>query len=363
MSDLAQTTALLRRGMADGLHVGAQLYASVRGQIVADVALGDARPEIPMRTDTLMPWMSASKPVAAVAVAQLRERGLIDFDDRVAQHIPEFGNNGKDLITVRHILTHTAGIRAVREPWESDDWDETIRNICNAKVEPGWVVGEKAGYHVAASWYVLGDLVRRLDGRAYRDYVRELIFGPVGMNDSWIGMSPETYESYGDRIGLMPDTSKGETRYEPVEADRRSAVLGRPGAGGRGPMHEPGRFYETLLDGGRGILSADSVRELTAPHRVGMHDHTFRHVMDWGLGFIINSAKYGAETVPYGYGRHASPETFGHSGSQSSCAFADPEHDLAVAILWNGMPGEPKHQVRQRETLSALYEDLGFARP
>jgi CubicO group peptidase (beta-lactamase class C family) len=316
-----------------------------------------------MRADTLMPWMSSSKPVASVAVAQLRERGLIDFDDPVAQHIPEFGNNGKEAITVRHILTHTAGIRGVREPWESDDWDETIRNICNAKVEPGWVVGEKAGYHVAASWYVLGELVRRLDGRAYRDYVRQMIFEPIGMNDSWIGMPREAYQKYGDRIGLMPDTSKGEPRFEAVEADQRSAVIGRPGGGGRGPMRELARFYEMLLDGGHGIISADSVRLLTTPQRVGMHDHTFRHVMDWGLGFIINSAKYGAETVPYGYGRHASPATFGHSGSQSSSAFADPAHGLVVAIVWNGMPGGPKHQARQRDTLSAVYEDLGLAQP
>jgi CubicO group peptidase (beta-lactamase class C family) len=183
------------------------------------------------------------------------------------------------------------------------------------------------------------------------------------MNDSWIGMRPETYEKYGDRIGLMPDTSKGEARFEPVEADERSAVVGRPGGGGRGPMRELGRFYEMLFNGGREVVSADSVGQFTMPQRVGMYDHTFRHVMDWGLGFIVNSAKYGAETVPYGYGRHASPATFGHSGSQSSCAFADPAYGLVVAIVWNGMPGEPKHQARQRDTLRALYEDLGLAQP
>jgi CubicO group peptidase (beta-lactamase class C family) len=80
--------------------------------------------------------------------------------------------------------------------------------------------------------------------------------------------------------------------------------------------------------------------------------------MDWGLGFIINSARYGADTVPYGYGPHASPPTFGHGGSQCCTAFADPEYELAAAIIWNGRPGEAPHNQRLRETLAALYQDL-----
>lgn len=362
MHELARTTALLRTGIDDGLHAGAQLHVSVRGQVAADIALGEARPGVPMRPDTLMLWMSSTKPVAAVAIAQLRERGLLDFDDPVVRHIPEFAANGKEAITIRHILTHTAGIRAVPEPWESDDWDETIRNICdNARIEPGWELGEKAGYHVAVSWYILGEVVRRVDGRAYRDYVREAIFLPLGMNDCWIGMPPDVYDAYGQRVGILADTSKGSANFPTDEADKAGALLCRPGAGGRGPMRQLARLYEALLDGGRNVLRPESVRALTTPQRVGLYDHTFRHVMDWGLGFIVNSAGYGTETVPYGYGRHASSGTFGHSGSQSSSAFADPAHGLVVAIVWNGMPGEPKHQKRQRDTLTVLYEDLGLA--
>jgi CubicO group peptidase (beta-lactamase class C family) len=126
-------------------------------------------------------------------------------------------------------------------------------------------------------------------------------------------------------------------------------------------MRELARFYEMLLAGGENVLSTGSVRELTARHRVGKFDQTFRHVMDWGLGFIINSNRYGADTVPYGFGRHASEETFGHGGAQSSTSFADPQHELVVAIAWSGAPGEAKHQQRVRDTLTALYEDLGLA--
>ena len=100
------------------------------------------------------------------------------------------------------------------------------------------------------------------------------------------------------------------------------------------------------IDGVR-ILSPQSVELFTLRQRIGMFDQTFRHIMDWGLGFQVSSNRYGADTVPYGYGRHASDSTFGHGGSQSSTAFADPEHGLTVAIVCNGMPGEPAHQVRQ----------------
>ena len=97
---------------------------------------------------------------------------------------------------------------------------------------------------------------------------------------------------------------------------------------------------------------------MVSRQRTGLFDHTFKHAMDWSLGFVVNSAIYGAETVPYGYGIHASPRTYGHSGQQTSVAFADPDSDLAVALIVNGMPGPDKHHQRFLHLLNALYEDL-----
>jgi CubicO group peptidase (beta-lactamase class C family) len=116
-----------------------------------------------------------------------------------------------------------------------------------------------------------------------------------------------------------------------------------------------------LHRGSTQLISGRTIEAITARHRVGMYDHTFKHVIDWGLGFIINSNQYGAETVPYGFGRHASPGTFGHGGRQCCTGFADPEHDLAVAVIFHGSPGEEAHQTRMREVLSLLYESLGLA--
>ena len=358
---LPRTDAAITAGMRDGLHVGAQLYVSVNRQVVADVAFGEARRGVAMSSDTLMPWMSCSKPVGAVVLAQLRDRGVLDFDDRVAHHIPEFAANGKDAITLRHILTHTTGVQPPAPGWDERPWDEVIAAVCTAALRPDWPAGEKAGYSAATTWFILGEVVRRVDGRPYEQYVRDEIFEPLGMLDSWIGMPAERYRAYGDRIGLMPDTAKTPAVVPAPPADETAATQCRPGGGGRGPMRELARFYEMLLAGGEEVLSIETVRELTARHRVGMFDNTFRHVIDWGLGFIVNSNRYGDQTVPYGFGRHASDAAYGHGGAQSSASFADPAHGLVVAIVWNGTPGEPKHQRRARETLTALYEDLGLA--
>ncbi len=102
---------------------------------------------------------------------------------------------------------------------------------------------------------------------------------------------------------------------------------------------------------------------MTARQREGMFDETFKHTMDWGLGLIVDSNRYGADTVPYGFGPYSSESTYGHGGAQSSVGFCDPQHDLVAAVVFNGMPGEGKHNARIRKFLAALYEDLGLHAP
>ena len=77
-----------------------------------------------------MLWLSSTKPTTAVALAQLWEQGLLDLDDPVARHIPEFAAQGKEGITLRHLLTHTAGLRMLDVGWPGDPWDEIIARIC-----------------------------------------------------------------------------------------------------------------------------------------------------------------------------------------------------------------------------------------
>ena len=362
-SALPRATAVIRDGIRERLHIGAQVYVSVRGAAVADFGIGEARPGVPMTPETIMLWLSATKPVAAIAIGQLWEQELLELDDPVARHLPEFGANGKDAVTLRHLLTHTGGFRGVAALWSSQPWDDILAHICQSPLEAGWRPGGRAGYHVASSWFVLGEIVRRLDGRTFDIYVRDEIFEPLGMWDSWIGMPPARYRAYGDRIGIMHRTDGPVPHPQIYDTEQRCAVC-RPAGNGHGPMRQLGRFYEALLfrgeRGGRRILRTETVEALTARHRTGMYDETFRHVMDWGLGFMVDSKQYGVETVPYGYGPYASPRTFGHGGAQSSVGFCDPERGLAAAIVFNGMPGEAAHNRRIRAVLAALYEDVGL---
>ena len=113
---LARTAAELEAQVDAGLELGGQLFLALRGEVVADAGFGAARPGEPMRRDHLMLWMSSTKPVAAVAICQLWERGRLELDDPVALHIPEFAQGGKERVTVRHLLTHTGGLGA-RDCW------------------------------------------------------------------------------------------------------------------------------------------------------------------------------------------------------------------------------------------------------
>jgi CubicO group peptidase (beta-lactamase class C family) len=362
---LQKTISILQDGITRGLHLGAQLYVSQNGKVVCDDAVGNARPGEPMTRDMLLLWMSAGKPVTALAVAQQIERKKLSLDTRVADLIPGFGANGKDAVLVRHLLNHTAGFRGPINSFTPGSWEEIIQRICNLRIEPGWVPGQKAGYHIASTWFILAELVRIVDSRPIEQYVREEIFLPLGQNDAWIGMPMARYEEYGRRIAPMFETTRSWPDDSVGYNQVASTVLPRPAANARGPIASLGAIYDCLLRGGSPILSAELTRQFTSPQRVGMVDETFKTTLDWGFGFMIDSKKYVPSTSsgqagphPYGYGAYASERTFGHSGNQCSCGFADPERNLVVAWDCNGLPGETAHQARQHAINSAIYEDL-----
>lgn len=365
----SHTRDVVREGIDAGLQIGAQWYVSRNGETVLDEAVGESRPGTAMRPDTVMLWLSSSKPIAAAAIMQLCEAGRLELDDPVAKHWPEFGANGKEAVTVRHLLTHTCGFRFLDLGGTETPWDEILRRIAVAPLERNWAPGLRAGYHPYTSWYVLGELVARLSGVPFSQYVRERIFLPLEMNDSWIGMPADVRDAYGERLGVLVNTERrgadGQPTLAPHTWSTPSGLTAcAPGGNGHGPMRQLARFYEMLLGGGERdgvrLLSAESVLEMTARQRVGLFDETFKHEMDWGLGIIPNNRSYG-DTVPYGYGRYASDDAFGHSGSQSSAAFADPKYGLAIAVVLNGTCGEARHQPRMRAVLEAIYRDLGIA--
>jgi CubicO group peptidase (beta-lactamase class C family) len=313
-----------------------------------------------MTPDSMVVWFSMTKPTVAVAVAQQWERGHLELDDRVVDHLPEFAAHGKDTITLRHLLTHTAGIRDA--DWVSSCapgtayWDETIAGMCAIAPEAGWVPGERAGYHLTSGMTLLAEIVHRRDGRRFEQYARDEVYEPLGMNDCWVGMPAARAAEYADRLGTMHSTASGSA--VPLDDFDRAEQLERcaPGGGGRGPMRQLARLYEALLGrgelDGRRVLTPQTVEAITARHRVGLYDETYHVPCDWGLGFAIDA---------YNMGRHASPRAFGHGGALSAVSFADPEHGLVAVAQTNGMCSNDDHYLRLDAITSALYEDLGLA--
>ncbi len=365
---LEETTAAIRAGFDAGWHVGAQMAVWRDGHPLFTLAEGSARPGVAMTDASLMPWFSGTKLVTATAVVQLWDRGRLDLGQTVASVIPEFAAHGKDAVTITHVLTHTGGFR---RPAGTDEMfvggiepGALLTRIYDAPLEDGWVPGERAGYHPVTGFHLLGEIVRRIDGRAFDAYVSEEIFEPLGMADSWMALTPKRVRAYGDRLVAMHDTSVSPPRVIDRFLDEGGFSWVEPSSSGVGPTHELVRLAEALrrggeLDGER-VLSADAVAALTARRRAGMFDQTFGAVMDWGLGVMVNSWHYAGKPTPYGYGDHAGRDAFGHGGRQSSLLFADPEHGLSVAFAANGMPGEPANHRRTQPVISALYRDLGL---
>lgn len=371
MSELAAARRVLQQGMDAGLHVGAQLYVSVHGAAVAEIALGLSRPGEPMTRGSMMTWLSCSKIATSIAAARVWEAGGFSLDDPVSRHIPAFASHGKERITIRHLWTHTCGLHKAEQalfPVRYDNsFEDNIALICESEPTPGWLPGRRAGYQTSVMALLLAEIVRRHDGRPFPRYVREELFEPLGMADSWLGMPAEKVAAYGNRLGQTFDTSGATPKpgsWAPDSPAELSHVM--PGGNGRGPMREFARLLELLLSNGAHdgaqLLSPQTVEALTARHRTGLFDESWQALLDWGLGLTLDSKQHhdGGPHL-YGYGRHASPRAYGHSGFRTTLAFCDPEAGLVVTCSWNGMVADDEaHSQRQNELCDAVYEDLGL---
>ncbi|MEM9372544.1 MAG: serine hydrolase domain-containing protein [Planctomycetota bacterium] len=361
---------VLKAGIAQGLHPGAQVYVSIEGETIAEFAVGTRDGQNPLQTDTPMLWMSAGKPLTAVAIAQLVEAGELDWDDEVHTLVPGFDQGGKRGVKLRHLLTHTAGLEEPPGATQAQDWHDFALAACQTALKAGELPGSSAAYSPHANWAVLGLIIERLTQDDFSTHLTHLVLDPIGGERIWCGVPETVFDELGDAFSVMHDTSRqpGQPeRAEPVGWHTKAyATQPRPGANTYATARDLGRFYETMLGSngttegtmGGPLLSAQTVGTMTRRQRQDRFDATFRHVIDFGYGFLLNSWHHGPDTVPYGYGAMASESAFGHSGNQSTVAFADPETQVVVAIACNGMPGEPRHQKRLRAWLQALEEDL-----
>ncbi|HEX3915889.1 MAG TPA: serine hydrolase domain-containing protein [Caulobacteraceae bacterium] len=370
---LARTLAVIDAGMRAKRHVGAQLYVAKDGETVADLGLGLAAAGRPMTTASMMTWLSTSKIATSLLFARIWEEGLVALDDPVAAHIPEFGVRGKERVTLRQVWTHTCAMLNVEQKLFPVRYAQTnaenIALICRSGLDRDRTPGVSAGYQTSIVTLLLAEIIARKRGRDFRELIREELFLPLGMTDCWLGMPAEALERYADRLGKTFDTMGDEPKPDGAWAPDAPVQLMHtmPGGNGRGPMNQLARLLELMrrggeLDGVR-IVSPQTVDAMTARHRCGLHDDNFGQVLDWGLGLTLDSRiHHGGATHLYGYGPHASPRAYGHSGFRTTLAFCDPEYGLVVTCAWNGMVADDHiHSERQNALCGAIYEDLVLA--
>lgn len=360
--DFPALTSAVEDGIRRRLHTGVQVFVSVDGEPVVDAGFGESSPGIPLSKDTIMPWRSAGKPLTAAALCVHFASGRLSPDSQLMEVLPEVKVSDADAITIGSLLSHSSALPVVETTWPHQSWEDCLQQICSRNLN----VDSDVAYQPQATWFLLGQLLIRLDrrGRDFQTLVRDMIQRPVGMENTWCGIPTAVLQSHAHHL----PTIYHRERSQMVESNFGSSPwLSEPSPGGnfRGPVRELGAFYEMLMRGGltadgQRLIAEETVRLMTQRHREGMFDRTFQHVVDFGLGVIVNSNQYGVDTVPYGFGQFSSRHAFGHGGAQCAMGFCDPQHQLVVVWSANGFCGEGLHQQRNRRINEAIYTDLGL---
>jgi CubicO group peptidase (beta-lactamase class C family) len=275
---------------------------------------------------------STTKPITALAVHLLVERGQLDLDRPIAAHWPAYAAHGKGHITPRHVLTHRAGVpfstgTPIGDVLALTNWDHSVRLAARAR--PRWPVDQVQAYHYVSFGFILGELVRRVDGRSLDQFVAEEFFAPLGLTDSYLALPPELFERAVPLTGSLVDWPTC------VFLNRRAARQALiPAASLHTTARDLARFYRLLLDGGRTpdgtvILSPDTIASAlqAAP---GEYDQVLHFRARFAVGFQM-----GLPGGISGLGSHASDRTFGHNGSNVCTAWADPTRDLIFVYLTN----------------------------
>ncbi len=361
--DFGELEREMARQIASGLRPTIQVAVDFRGELVFEQARGAGA-----TVDSTYVLWSSTKPLVAVALLQLVEEGRAALDDRVSKHFPEFGTRGKERCTILHLLTHRGGFPDSAPETRSAlfrvarDWNDALRFVC--EMDALWEPGTDRGYHPLSAWFVVGELVQRLDGRPLGDALRARVLEPLGIaRDGFCLGRP--HDLAAPPLTVRTRAAKGApTEGEAAFwSDPRTHASVIPGAGGIARARTLAAFYRALLDGGRGmngeILSPEMTRVATFPHVAGFRDRTMVRDMPWGLGMHLKHALPSVDDC----GTRATPGTFGHGGHfLVNTGFGDPGRDLAVAILSNGL-AEPLAGMRAVCALSdAIHAAVDRAR-
>ena len=330
---------------------GAALCIQIGGDTVVDLWAGtaDKDGEHAWHTDTIANLFSCTKTFTAVTALQLVEEGKLALDAPVAKYWPEFAAAGKASITLRQLLSHRAGLPALREllpPEALYEWQTMVDAL--AAEAPWWTPGEGHGYAAITYGWLVGELIRRADGRSPGQSIMARTAQPLGL-DFHIGLADDQFYrvahiarskgTQGDAsaqrllMAMMKEPASMSTRAFTNPPSIMTSTnkpqwrrMEQPAANGHGNARSLAGFYSGLLDGR--LLGPEMFAELTREHSVG-EDKTLRTQTRFGLGCMLDQPQVGNAT----YGLSA--KAFGHPGAGGSIGFADPQREVAFGFVTN----------------------------
>lgn len=341
-ADVRDTFAQNFTDAPEGLNeLAARFSVCVEGEVVVDLWGGaaDVAGTRPFTDQTLAPVFSTGKAVMALLIATCVERGLLDYEAPVSDYWPEFGQAGKERITVAQLMSHQSGLSGFATPQHPTVWFEpqAVLDVLCAQA-PMWPPGTASGYSPTTIGYLAGELFRRVDGRSMGTALRQDFGEPFDL-DLWIGLPEREH----DRVAEMKKPTQ-PVDLGPLTPIKKAAFFDRGSApGGRGSsawrklelpsanLHGTARDLARLLsivanDGrleGQAVLSAETLLGLTR-QRIFGQDLVLPFVMAWGAGPTRNTG-----LNVFGNGENA----VGHYGWGGSCVLADPGRRASMSYV------------------------------
>jgi len=379
------------RNLAERGEVGASVCVTVDGETVVDLWGGVADPQTdkPWSDDTVCVVWSSTKGAVALCAHMLVSRGQLALDAPVVDYWPEFAKHGKDTITVRQLLSHQAGLAAISDPVPENgfcDWDLIVDLL--AKQEPLWAPGTRNGYHGITFGHLVGELVRRVDGRTIGTFFKDEVAQPLEL-DFWIGLPEEIEPRIAPIIAsdLPADPSELPLFYQQALADPasipgllllNSGGLMFPGAIDTREVHAAeipalngvanaralaGMYRPLALGGvidGFRLLDEATLLEASRVAAATSCDAVLSTPTRWGLGFAkaVDNLVDGVENSVIW-----SDEAFGHTGAGGSFGIADQPARMSMGYAMNRQGGGLGMNERGQALADAVYRALGYRRP
>jgi len=355
-------------------ELGASLCVIADGETVVDLWGGhrDRKREQPWRRDTLVCGFSTSKGATATAILDAVAEGALDLDVPLVERWPEFAGDGREAITLRHVLSHRAGLPGWRPDagLRPDDLLDPARMTAALAAErPFWAPGTQHGYHARSFGYLLAEVLLRATGESVGARLRRRITGPRAL-EFYVGLSDAEQQRCADLAPAAAGTAVPEASRPMLKAmgdlesatgaafsvpaaprglntDPRWRALELPAMNGHGTAAGLAGLYAAHLEGE--LLPASLLAEACTPHSDGEDAVLLRH-STFGLGFMCSRS-----TLRLGI----SDASFGHAGAGGSVAFADPDAGIAFAFLMNRLrPGAVTGNDSAMALLDALQDCL-----